>query len=329
MAKINLRKQLFNDHCADLQRVVPSKAGLFYCPICMSSFSRIDLQKGSLTDGHVWSETFVKNHTTSLTALDQRVLLCHNCNSKSGTRNESSLIEFEQFRKTRESGQYYRPSISVMRKTDIDIKPIELGQLPAKFTGETDIQISFPKNRKTGHPTYNPYEKEKFEEVVRSSSCTIVVEEKFPHKEKWLYSQASLLTSAYLMAFRVFGYRFILHTCYSPIRSYILKSFEQNVDERLNFSESTPFSVRICNTHYYEEPLLYIIPESSNQSQKIEVSFLDYHIVLPLPPRTPRIREINPTEKFDTFIDFTRHKPHKGECSVEKIFYYTDYQFSD
>lgn len=323
MDKDNLRNQLYQAHSLDLWRLFPIETGLFYCPICLNRFSHHDIKTNALTDGHVWSETFVKNHTSSQKAFEQRVLLCYSCNSKSGARNEAALIEFEQFRQTRESGQYYRPTVTIQEIPGF--KPVELGKLPIKLIGETDIQITFPVNKKTGHPIYNPNAREEFEKIIKRSSCSIIVQESFPHKEKWYYSQVSLLTSAYLMAFRTFGYRFVFQTCYDSIRSYILSSFEQNVDNRLEYSEEKLFSVRTCNTHHYDEPLLYIIPESAEKSQKIEVSFLDYHIVLPLPSDAPKIQESNPTDEYDSLINFTQHKPHEGRCSVDLIFHNPDY----
>src|SRR3990170_5186583 len=316
------RENLFLSHAVDLQKVCPSADRIFICPICFNVFSEQQLHNGDLTDGHVWAERFVREFTSSQRALHQRVLLCKDCNSRSGSASEAALIEFEEFRKTHEAGQFFRPSTRVFLIPGAE--PADLGSIPIKFHDEKNFRVTFPTNKK-GHPLYNPYEKVKFEQYFKQGKCTVIVEEKYQAREKWKYAQAALLTSAYLLSFYSFGYKYVFRSCLDPVRSYILESFERNVDERLDGGKE--ISVRMCSEHMNSEPEIDFFPIVNDDPHYLEVSFLDYHIRIPYPHPFVLNREIiNSVRDLRTIsIRVSDHRIHDGACIIDFLIGEPDY----
>ena len=193
-----LRENLFASHVADLQSLCPEAARVFICPICFGVFTEDSFRDHALTDGHVWSEAFVRQYGTSKRAKKQRVLLCEDCNSKSGLRGEGALTQFEAFRRTREAGQFFRPSMQVFPSGRAD-NPAEIGSVSVEFSNDKkSLATRFPVHKKSGHTLYSPKEKQTFEQYFARGPCTVIVAETYPLVEKWQYAQVALLTSAYV-----------------------------------------------------------------------------------------------------------------------------------
>jgi len=187
--------------------------------------------------------------------------------------------------------------------------------------------LSFPVSEKTGRPRYNPKERRKFEDYMTQGLCSVIVEETYPFRERWLPAQAVLLTSAYLLAFYSFGYRYIFHTYLDPVREYILSSFEGNVDNRLDFEEVKTVAVRICGEHLNEEPEIDFFPARGQSPHHLEISFLDYHIRLPYTQPLIIREEALPLPEGVRGISIraSDHKVHSGICGLDSLIGDPDY----
>jgi hypothetical protein len=118
----------------------------------------------------------------------------------------------------------------------------------------------------------------------------------FPHGGKpenpfgslinWPLAQVGWLTSAYLFAFYSFGYRYILQSCLNPVRNIILHSKPEKRDKQLDFQETKDITVRLCSepTHFCSDPIIgLVVPFDDQTPFHQEVSFLSYHVRLPVP----------------------------------------------
>lgn len=323
------KRDLFALHLLDLQNVCPKASGVFVCPICFGIFTEEDLpnDKLKLNVGHVWNRKFVHKYTSSEKAVHQQVLLCQVCNSRSGGRGESILIEFEAFRRTREAGHFHKPRTRVFPSTGPN-EPADLGLIPVEIKEDSKrATLSFPVSEKTGRPLYNPKARRKFEDYMTQGLCSVIVEETYPFRERWLPAQAVLLTSAYLLAFYSFGYRYIFHTYLDPVREYILSSFEGNVDNRLDFEEVKTVAVRICGEHFNEEPEIDFFPAKGQSPHHLEISFLDYHIRLPYTQPLIIREEALPLPEGVRGISIraSDHKVHSGICGLDSLIGDPDY----
>ena len=315
------RENLFASHVLDLQNVYPRAASVFICPICFSIFNKDSLSNDDLTDGHVWSKAFVRQYSTSTRAKQQRVLLCRNCNSQSGLQSEGALTEFEAFRRTREAGQFYRASTQVFQSESFH-EPAELGSIPVEFKKDTKgLTLTFPVLKKTGQPLYNPKEKQKTEQYFALGPCTVIVRETYPFEEKWQYAQVALLTSAYLLAFYAFGYRYIFQAHLDPVREYLRESFARNVDNRLDFQETKTVSVRVCDQHFNKDPEIDFFPSIEKSPHYLEISFLDYHVRLPYTHPFIIPNEFLPLRQGTRAITIraSEHITHLGLCKIDSF----------
>ena len=90
------------------------------------------------------------------------------------------------------------------------------------------------------------------------------------------------ITSAYLLAFYTFGYRYIVHEFLDPVRKYMLSSFEDIESRRVEFPELDSLSVHECSEHHVTDPeVVLVIPLDETSQVHLQVNFLDYHVILP------------------------------------------------
>ncbi len=224
------------------------------------------------------------------------------------------------------AGQFFRPRTRVF--------PSKGGYESAKFSSLVEVKedknglnLRFPINKKTGHPLYNPKEKQKLEQYRAWGSCNVIVEETYPFKDKWLSAQVALLTSAYLLVFYSFGYRYIFQDYLDPVRDYILSSFEGNVDNRLDFQETKTVAVRACGQHFNKDPEIEFFPADANSPYYLEISFLDYHIRLPYTYPFTVSKELLLLDKNVRAITMvaSEHKVHSGICNFNSLIGEPDY----
>jgi hypothetical protein len=321
------KRRLFASHLQNLQSVCPKASGVFVCPICFDIFTKEDLLNGLVDTGHVWNRKFVRKYTSGKKARHQQVLLCQRCNSRSGGRGENILIEFEDFRRTQKAGRFYKPRTRVFPPTSLN-KPADLGSTRVEVRGTSkEAALCFPVNERTGLPLYNPKEQQKFDQYTAQGPCTVLSEETYPFREKWLPAQAVLLTSAYLLAFYSFGYRYIFHTHLDPVREYILSSFEGDLDDRLSFDEAKSMSVSVCSQCFNTEPEIDFLLSDGKSPHCLEISLLDYHTRLPYTPCPSLLEETLALRKGVRAISrASEHVAHGGICSLVSLIGEPDYR---
>lgn len=321
------KKELFASHVQDLRSICPKAGTVFVCPICFSVFTEDALLGCGLNNGHVWNKEFVRRHcATSVRAIHQQILLCHRCNSRSGGRGERILLDFEDFRRTKAAGQFYRAKVQVAPSSGLH-EPAVFESLPVKEVTKDGAILEFPKRKDTGHPLYSPKERQKLEQYKIAGPCNVILEETYPATEKWQQAQSVLLTSAYLLAFYSFGYRYAFQANLDPVREYILDSFEGNVDARLNLQATKTVAVSMCTQHFNEDPELDFFPADANSPHYLEISFLDYHARLPYKHAFSIPRELLPLPHNVRAITYQagEHRVHSGPCHVDSLIGEPDY----
>jgi hypothetical protein len=262
-----------------LTSVNPEIGPVFVCPICLKIFTIESIYNDELSEGHVWPDYFRKK---SIVSKSQSVLLCKTCNSRAGSRGDKQMQLLEQVKDGEKTGRLYGERRIKILQT-LDQKPIELN---AKINraGELIFKLIFKEDR--NHRQWlrnNPKEQENLLSYIAQDKCSSVLI--YPPKEiRPNFTRTGWLTSAYLLAFYTFGYKYIFNVSLNPVRKHILDSFENEPSENLIYSKSDVISVRACETHNYSDPGIELcIPISGDLPVCVEVSFLNYHVKLPFP----------------------------------------------
>lgn len=280
MAEKEFLKMLYDVHVVDLNKVTSHEVTTFVCPICLTEYSRDKVDTGNLTDGHVWPD-YIREKSKSKVALLQRVLLCKSCNCTAGSRGDKHMQLREMVKDGEKSGQLYQE-----RRIQVITTP---GEAPIKLRARINIrekdnvegQISFPVDLRTGHwITSNPAEQEKFLAMTQNDKFALIIEP--PHGLKSGLAPVGWITSAYLLAFYTFGYRYILHPGIDIVRDYILRSFDEDALANLEIPQLDNFGLTECKDHYFENPeIALVIPVDGKTIIHLQISFLDYHVRLP------------------------------------------------
>jgi hypothetical protein len=285
MAGKKKRTRLFESHLRDLRSVCPEAGDVFVCPICFQVFSAHDLDD-TVTIGHVWPKCIRK----CTQGTGQKALLCSNCNNKAGTYCEAALQRFEELKQCHEANQFYRPHIQALPAPGVG-PPAQL-RVPIELRkNETRATLTFPVDRKTGHPAYAPEELKKFEQYLTPQAnaegkAVVFVREGYPVQEEWPRVQAALLISSYLLAFYLLGYRYIFQDCLTPVRRYISDLLTTGeADDRLEVRESQNTAVWGCTecSRVAPEVLFVIVPNTEAIPCHLRTNILDYHVRMPVP----------------------------------------------
>lgn len=288
------QKNLFKSHIADLKDFLPGSKELFACPICLKIFSFDSIESDLVDVGHVWPKYFRER---SEAAKHQQVLLCKTCNSRAGHAGDEIMQEDAQLDEWKKTGKLG------LRKLRVTNSPGQKDALHLEAfiqqPREKELRLSFPKYDKPSQQRYFGEQLSRFKDLMKEGSVDITV---YPPRGKPgkpfgdptndPLAKAGYLTSAYLMAFHRYGYRYILQTRLDPVRDYIKESFDKRVDDRLDFSESKDICVRKCTdpTHFCDDPEIgFVISVSEEAPFHYEVRFLNVHIRLPAPQVFPDV----------------------------------------
>ena len=270
---------LFHNHLADLKNVIPGIGDIFICPMCSGNFIFEDIHRQKLSVGHVWPK-YIREKSGSQIAAQQVVLLCKDCNSRAGSQGDRQMQLREEIKDAEKAGRFHgeRRVQIILSPGDepITLKAAASMQVEETITG----QVTFAMDDATGKwKRNNPKEQERFLSIEPDSTFSMLI---YPHHElKPNLPEVGWLTSAYLLAFHTFGYRYICHESLEPIREYILCSFEKGSEEKLELPDSDAMRVQQCNAHFSENPQIGIVmPTDGKTPTYLEVSFLDYHIWL-------------------------------------------------
>lgn len=279
------REILFESHVNGLRELVPGIKDVFVCPICFQQFLPESI-KGDLVDvGHVWPR---KLCTRSELAKHQQILLCKKCNSTAGHAFDYIAGKDLALYEGSETGNYGQRKVRVFN-SDQHGEALIL-DLHVQNSGENSVDLELPQSSDQNHRLYSERKWRKFEEYLYESP-PIGLQVFAPHgtakrpfgdPKKHMLADASLLTSAYLLAFYCFGYAYVFQTCLDPIREYIKQAFEKEVDRRLEHSEFKQTSVRRCKAYHSDPEIALMLPYDESVPVHQEVAFLHYHIRLPI-----------------------------------------------
>ncbi len=281
MAIKEFLKGLFDAHSFDLSSVTLREDATFICPICFSEHSKDAIDNNILDDGHVWPK-YIREKSKGEAALHQRVLFCKDCNSNAGSHGDKQMQLREKIKDGEKSGQFYdERRIQIITTPDED--PIKLR---AKFCmQEKEIiegEITFEVAKRTGRwIRNNPMEQERFKAATQNERVSSLLVEP-SHELRSELSPVGWVTSAYLLAFYTFGYRYVLHKGLDTVRNYIMKSFDDNENKSLETPTLPNFGLTEYKKHYFENPeIAVVIPMDGITPVHLRVSFLDYHVRLP------------------------------------------------
>lgn len=277
MSKIPLLKQVFLAHTSDLldvmsdldDNLVPNVKNRVLCPICLVGYPEEAMFDKTLTDGHIWPNAIRQRCEQ---ARHYRVLLCAKCNHSSGSHGDAQMQMFKQVRDEESSGYYTGRRVQIAFGPDV--RPISLSaSVITTNTGDSPINAKIRLE-----PSRNdPKEMARFRNLSQGRNFSLIIP---PHNEiKPEVAKVGWLTSAYLMAFRAFGYRYILHPWLNPVRQCILDSFD---NDKPVFPESDVLQIRQCNEHDYKDPTVgVIVTPNGDHPAYVQVDFWNFHIRLP------------------------------------------------
>jgi hypothetical protein len=287
---MNLKK-LFVSHANDLQSVYPAIGDTYVCPICLRKFLfqeiSTHLDSEELSVGDVWPKYF---RSRSEKARKQRVLLCKRCNSKAGYHGDYMMQIIAQLSEEKRTGKTYAP-----RRIRVTSGWQEIANLKAfvEQIGEKEVRLSFPKYKKESQQLHFGKELQKFREYAAQELVNITVyplgggrpDNPFGDLINWPLAQVGLLTSAYLLAFYTFGYRYILSSELDLTRRILIESFQ---GENSTLLESEVPRVWECDTHYCNDPEIGLVaPVEDDAPTLLQISILSFHVNLPF-PQVPR-----------------------------------------
>lgn len=282
MSKEKKLKSLFYSHLTDLKSVIPEIGDVFICPICFNEFIVADIYNKKLSDGHVWPD-YIREKSSSRVAARQRVLLCTCCNNTAGSRGDKQMQLREEIKDSDKVGKIHgERRVQIIPKSGE--KPINLRATIINIASQDKMKgrITFEVDKRTGQGArINPKEQEKFLSIAaQGERFSMLVH---PHDGlKTELPRAGWITSAYLLAFYTFGYRYIFNSFLNPLREYILASIDKKMQEKLQFPASDVISWQECKEHFYKNPEIgLVIPTDGKLPVHLEISFLDYHIGLP------------------------------------------------
>jgi len=283
-AKEKFLEILFRVHSNDLASCDPTYLNHFVCPVCFGVFSLDDITSRVLSDGHVWSEGIREKSSTEKIRL-QRILLCTKCNSRAGTKGDKQMQLREMVKDAEKKGELFgERRVAVIRGPAEE--PIKLlAQLRLGQNEAIQGQIVFPLDKTGKWARNNPKEQERFEAICKENPFSMIV---YPfHEIKEHLAEAGWITSAYLLAFYSFGYRYILNSDMDRVRDYILSSFSATPDRPPKLDD---FGIQECGAHFYQEPQIgVVIPLDGKTGVHLEISLFDYHIRLPFNHFVPPI----------------------------------------
>lgn len=177
----------------------------YICPLCLNTFNLKEL--GDKTDEVLTLEDVPPKSLGGNPIL----VTCRNCNSSCGHNLDVFLLN--EIR--------YRDEISDFSKSKNTILSYNGTSIRAKVIGDSQTGFKFDIKRQNN----NPKEVDKFIKQVQESGEAWKINaniQLFDYKRNPDAADIAVLKSAYLLAFKKLGYRYILNTSLSPVREQIL-----------------------------------------------------------------------------------------------------------
>ena len=217
---------LFTKYEADLLRIWPNSKRGFVCPICLKFFARTENLAKDVSIEHIVPKALSGRLTT---------LTCRQCNNSAGTELDSHLVQRVQVEGRK--------------------KPIEAG---VEFHGTTFRgEVHLPDSADDSIKLYgiqkqsHPHEIDKFRKLLSEGvwdGQNLKLDLEFGYVPA--RSLASLLRSAYLLMFRLFGYRYVYDRSAAVIRKAISEPLVETdllkgISWRVDFRPPTETGVSI------------------------------------------------------------------------------------
>jgi hypothetical protein len=269
-------EKLFNAHLADLRSIHTIEEDIFICPICFDGFTRDELKNNSLSVGHVWPDYIRRG---SKLAASQHVLLCQKCNNTTGSRGDKQAQLFEKILDGDKTGKLYgKRNVELIDKRD-NLRSLFRNSEVRKDQDDSVI-ISWEIDQEGKFLGNDPQDQAAFLELInRKEPLTFTVHPY--HELKPELIPVGWTTSAYLMAFYCFGYRYILHDMLDPVRDYIRKSFEKKTKE-LQIPNPDIFAIGKYEGNSFSDPMVFLaVPLDGETNINLQIALLDYVIRLP------------------------------------------------
>jgi len=278
MTKRPFLKQLFRAHETDLTALFPEISGVFVCPICLGEFSIDDIAAERLDEGHVWP-AYIREKSHSELARKEIVLLCKDCNSTAGSCGDGQMQLIEQAKDSEDAGDWQERRVQLLR--GLGRPPVTLNaKVRISSADPHRIELDFTPDPRTGGWQRNdPSARQVVLNTIHTRQPVSFLVGS-PHRLKPALARAGWVTSAYLLAFRSFGYRYALSNHLDPVREYIIGSFSRELTSKLDPPAEVQFQE--CDTCYHSDPrLCVVVPLDGKTDAFVEVSFLAYHVRLP------------------------------------------------
>lgn len=271
-----LLERLFKAHSNDFASFDTKYPDHFVCPICYEIFPHEGINSGTLSVGHIWPDAIRKKSGAEIIKR-QIVMLCKECNNNAGRRGDNQM-QLREISKDEEKKGVLFGERRVEIIPGLPEKPIELhAQLKLNQGDEVQGKIVFTLDNAKKWARNNPKERDRFEALSKEKPFSMIV---YPfHKIKPFLSEVGWITSAYLLAFYTFGYRYICNPDLNRVREYITHSFTDKPDPP---PKDEDFKIQECSSHSFQEPQIgLVIPLDGKTPVHIEISLFDYHIRLP------------------------------------------------
>lgn len=191
-----------------LQTTFPGIPEVYVCPLCLEAFSREMIHR--LTKEHVPPRRF--NGT-------RLVLTCELCNRRAGHELDS---QFEKFVNLRDM---FRRRLTASRRYNLRLPAADLS-IPVTLSANGDEAVTMVGCG--AHPELQRRMQDEFERLCRDKIENWEFQlSPIDDRYRVRYPDVSILRAAYLAAFALFGYRYILRPLLDPVREQIRQPAEK------------------------------------------------------------------------------------------------------
>jgi hypothetical protein len=233
--------------------LTPRPPEAYLCPLCLSFFGREQFDAGLLTDEHVPPQAV---------GGEPLVLTCVSCNKASGGLLDEAMADEEKLR------TFGKPHTLGPLPGSVTIEGISKNG-SVRFDGETFVMLDHPAQN-------NPATLAAYTESLKRLDRDLVMELRLRFKGNTLRAGIGWMRSAYLAAFAVYGYRYVLQPAFGPLRAAIadpdrgfdpvfLRSPDEGALDPLIAEVTGPTSLAGCRAVVFGPRLILLPPWRASQ----------------------------------------------------------------
>ncbi len=209
-SKVRLRRRLFRQYAATLSLFIPHLAGQFACPLCFALFTEDAIYDDRVTLAHVLPKVIGEQTVT---------LLCKRCNAAL-SKNENHLKWY--------ANAFWGLPVGKSETVGLEFDGIRIAaSVQTRRNAESGrIERNLEVNPK-GNRAEDVFRAAMHFETTLREWRNQGIEGRLPvDRVNWRYDilrvNAAMLSAAYLEAFRVLGYAYVLNSNLDPIRREML-----------------------------------------------------------------------------------------------------------